>query len=69
MKIQVRAALQTLKMFSFLLAFGLGFYLIFLFIGPRIGMLLIMLSLIGSFVWLVYDYYLNKFYWEEKSKN
>ena len=69
MSVRSKAAFQTAK------ALVIGFftfavlYLLLDLLGPKFGIAFLLLSMIGGFTWLIYDYYVHKFTWEEKFKD
>lgn len=68
MSIRSKAIVETLKSLAFVSAVGVGWYILLEILGLRLGLLLMLTSMIGWFAWLVYDYYVNKFTMEEKFK-
>lgn len=69
MSVQSKAIVETLKSLAFVSAVGVGWYFLLEILGLRVGLLLMLTSMIGWFAWLIYDYYVNKFTWEEKLKD
>jgi hypothetical protein len=68
MSIRSKAIVETLKSLAFVSAVGVGWYFLLEILGLRLGLLLMLVSMLGWFAWLVYDYYVNKFTVEEKFK-
>lgn len=68
MSIRSKAIVETLKSLAFVSAVGVGWYFLLEILGLKLGVLLMSVSMIGWFTWLVYDYYVNKFTVEEKFK-
>lgn len=68
MSIRSKAIIETLKSLAFVSAVGVGWYFLLEILGIRLGLMLMLVSMIGWFAWLVYDYYVNKFTVEEKFK-
>jgi hypothetical protein len=68
MSIRSKAIVETLKSLAFVSAIGVGWYFLLEILGLRLGLLLMLVSMLGWFAWLVYDYYVNKFTVEEKFK-
>ena len=68
MSIRSKAIVETLKSLAFVSAVGVGWYFLLEVLGLRLGLLLMLVSMLGWFAWLVYDYYVNKFTVEEKFK-
>ena len=68
MSIRSKAIVETLKSLAFVSAVGVGWYILLEILGLRLGLILMLVSMMGWFAWLVYDYYVNKFIVEEKFK-
>ena len=68
MSIRSKAIVETLKSLAFVSAVGVGWYFLLEILGLRLGLLLMLVSMLGWFAWLIYDYYVNKFTVEEKFK-
>jgi hypothetical protein len=68
MSIRSKAIAETLKSLAFVTVVGVGWYFLLEVLGLRLGLLLMLVSMLGWFAWLVYDYYVNKFTVEEKFK-
>lgn len=68
MSIRSKAIVETLKSLAFVAAIGTGWYILLEILGLRLGLILMLVSMMGWFAWLVYDYYVNKFTVEEKFK-
>lgn len=68
MSIHSKAIVETLKSLAFVSAVGVGWYFLLEILGLRLGLLLMLVSMLGWFAWLIYDYYVNKFTVEEKFK-
>jgi len=69
MSIRKKAAIETAKLTAFFAVGGVAFYFLLDLLGPKLGLGFLLFSLIGYFVWLAYDFYVNKFKWEEKYKD
>jgi hypothetical protein len=69
MSIRLKAAIETTKLLGLLGVISAGYYMLLEMLGPKIGMLLILVSMIGVFSWSIYDYFYNKFTWQEKYKD
>ena len=69
MSVRSKAIVETLKSLAFVSAVGVGWYVLLEILGLRFGLLLMLVSMIGWFVWLIYDYYVNKFTTEEQLKD
>jgi hypothetical protein len=68
MSIRSKAAVETLKTLGAFTAGGVAFYFLLDLLGPKLGMLLMLVSLVGWFAWLVYDYYVHMFTLKDKWK-
>ena len=68
MSIRSKAIFETFKSLAFVSAIGVGWYILLEILGIKLGMLLMIVSMLGWFAWLTYDYYVNKFSVEEESK-
>ncbi len=68
MSIRSKAIVETLKSLAFVGVVGFCWYVLLEILGLRLGLILMLTSMIGWFAWLVYDYYVNKFTVEEKFK-
>jgi hypothetical protein len=68
MSIRSKAAIETLKTLGLFTASGIVFYFLLDLLGPKLGMLLMLVSLVGWFAWLTYSFYVDKFSVEEKFK-
>jgi hypothetical protein len=68
MSVRSKALIETLKVMALWLAACVGVYFLLGILGPKLGMLLILVSMISWFGWLAYDYYVSKFTMEEKLK-
>ena len=68
MSIRSKAIVETLKSLAIVGVIGVGFYILLEVLGPKLGLLLMLVSMIGWFAWLVYDFYVSKFTMEEKFK-
>lgn len=66
MSIRSKAIVETLKSLAFVSAVGVAWYILLEILGLKLGLILMLASMIGWFAWLVYDYYVNKFTVEEK---
>ena len=69
MSVKTKALVETAKVMALWLAAGVGVYFLLGLLGPKLGMWLILASMIAWFGWLAYDYHLNKFIAEEKLKD
>jgi hypothetical protein len=68
MSIRSKAIVETLKSLAFVAVVGVGWYILLEILGLRLGLILMLVSMMGWFAWLIYDYYVNKFTVEEKFK-
>ena len=68
MSIRSKAIVETLKSLAFVTVVGVGWYILLEILGLRLGLILMLVSMMGWFAWLIYDYYDNKFTVEEKFK-
>ena len=68
MSIRSKAIVETLKSLAFVSVVGVVWYILLEILGFRLGLLLMLVSMMGWFAWLIYDYYVNKFTVEEKFK-
>jgi hypothetical protein len=68
MSIRSKAIVETLKSLVFVSVVAVGWYILLEILGLQVGLLLMLVSMIGWFIWLIYDYYVNKFTVEEKFK-
>ena len=68
MSIRKKAAVETAKLTTFFALGGVTYYYILDLLGPKLGLGLLLVSLVGYFVWLAYDFYVHKFTVEEKFK-
>ena len=68
MSIRSKAAIETGKFLVYFSIIFCGCYVLLDQLGPKFGMIVIALGLIGSLAWSVYDYYVNKFTIQEKFK-
>jgi hypothetical protein len=68
MSIRSKAAVETLKTLGAFIAGGVAFYFILDILGPTVGLILMLVSLVGWFTWLVYDYYVHMFTLKDKWK-
>jgi hypothetical protein len=59
---------ETGKFLAYFSIIFCGCYVLLDQLGPKFGMIVIALGLIGSLAWSVYDYYVNKFTLEDKWK-
>lgn len=69
MSVKTKALVETAKVMALWLVAGVGVYFLLGLLGPKLGMWLILASMIAWFGWLAYDYHLNKFIAEEKLKD
>lgn len=68
MSIKKKALVETGKTVGLFLIAMAALYTILNILGPKLGLILLSVSLIGYFFWLTYDYYISKFTVEEKFK-
>ena len=68
MSIKKKALVETGKTAGLFLIAMAALYTILNILGPKLGLILLSVSLIGYFFWLTYDYYISKFTVEEKFK-
>jgi hypothetical protein len=68
MSVRSKAIVETAKTVGLLIAAGVVFYFILDILGPTFGLILMLVSLVGWFTWLTYDFYVHKFTVEEKFK-
>jgi uncharacterized membrane protein (DUF106 family) len=68
MSIRSKAAVETLKTLGVFAAVGVAFYFLLDFLGPKLGLLFMLVSMVGWFAWLTYSFYVDKFSMEEKFK-
>ena len=68
MSIRSKAIVETLKSLAFVSAIAISWYVLLEILGLKLGLLLMIISMIGWFSWLTYDYYVNKYSIEEESK-
>ena len=68
MSIKKKALIETAKTGGLFLIALAALYTILNILGPKLGLILLSVSILGYFFWLTYDYYINKFTVEEKFK-
>ena len=68
MSIKKKALVETGKTVGLFLIAMAAVYTIMNILGPKLGLILLTVSILGYFFWLTYDYYINKFTVEEKFK-
>jgi hypothetical protein len=68
MIVHTQAAVETVKTVAGYVAGGVAFYFLLNFLGPKLGLILMLVSLVGWVAWMTYAYYVDKFTWEEKYK-
>jgi hypothetical protein len=68
MSIRSKAAIETVKTLAAFIAGGVAFYFLLDLLGPKLGVILMLVSLVGWFAWLTYSFYVDKFSIEEKFK-
>jgi hypothetical protein len=68
MSIKKKALVETGKTAGLFLIALAALYTILNILGPKLGLILLSVSILGYFFWLTYDYYINKFTVEEKFK-
>ena len=68
MSIRSKAIVETLKSLAFVSAVTVGWYILLEILGLRLGLIFMLVSMLGWFACLVYDYYVSKFTMEEKFK-
>ena len=61
MSIRSKAIIETAKTLAALIVAGVAFYFILDILGPTVGLILMLVSLVGWFTWLTYDFYVHKF--------
>ena len=69
MSVRSKAIVETLKSVVLFLVALAAVYTIMDILGPTLGLILLSVSMIGWFIWLTYDYYVNKFTTEERLKD
>ena len=69
MSVRSKAIAETLKSVVLFLVALAAVYTIMDILGPKLGLILLSVSMIGWFIWLTYDYYVNKFTTEEQLKD
>ena len=68
MSIKKKALVETGKTVGLFLIAMAAVYTIMNILGPKLGLILLTVSILGYFFWLTYDYYISKFTVEEKFK-
>ena len=68
MSIKKMALVETGKTVGLFLIALAALYTILNILGPKLGLILLSVSILGYFFWLTYDYYISKFTVEEKFK-
>jgi hypothetical protein len=68
MSIRSKAMIETAKTLAAFTAGGVAFYFLLDLLGPKLGVILMLVSLVGWFAWLTYSFYVDKFTVEEKFK-
>jgi hypothetical protein len=68
MGIHKQAAVETVKSVAVLFAAGVVFYFLLSILGPKLGLLFMLVSMIGWFTWLTYSFYVDKFTMQDKFK-
>ena len=68
MSIKKKALVETGKTVGLFLIALAALYTILNILGPKLGLILLSVSILGYFFWLTYDYYISKFTVEEKFK-
>jgi hypothetical protein len=68
MSIRSKAAIETLKTLGVFAAAGVLFYALLSILGPKLGLLFMLMSMVGWFAWLTYSFYVDKFTLEDKWK-
>ena len=68
MSIRKKAVIETGKFIAYFSILFCAFYVLLDQLGPKVGSIVIALSLIGSLIWWVYDYFVHKFTLEDKWK-
>lgn len=69
MSVRSKAIVETAKVFAAYAIGGVVFYFLLEILGPKLGMWLLVASMSSWFAWLIYDYYVHKFTYEEKLKD
>jgi len=69
MSVRSKAIVETLKSVGLFLIALAAVYTIMDILGPKLGLILLSVSILGYFAWLTYDYYVNKFTTEEQLKD
>jgi dolichol kinase len=69
MSIRSKAMIETGKFLAYFSIIFCACYVLLDQLGPKFGTIVIALGLIGSFAWTIYDYFYNKFTWQEKYKD
>lgn len=68
MSARTKALIETAKTAGLFLIALAAFYTILDILGPKLGLILLSVSILGYFLWLTYDYYVSKFRTEENFK-
>ena len=68
MSIRSQAIIETAKTLAALIVAGVACYFILDILGPTVGLILMLVSLVGWFTWLTYDFYVHKFTLQDKWK-
>ena len=69
MSVETKALIETAKTLGLFLIALAAVYTILNILGPKLGLILLSVSILGYFLWLTYDYYVSKFRSEETLKN
>lgn len=69
MSVKTKALIETAKTAGLFLIALAAVYTIMDIIGPKLGLILLSVSILGYFLWLTYDYYVSKFRAEETFKS
>jgi len=68
MSIRTKAAIETAKLLAALIAGGVAMYFLLDILGPKVGLVFILLGMIGGFAWTAYDYFVHKYTLQDKWK-
>jgi hypothetical protein len=68
MSIRSKAMIETAKTVAIFFAAGVVFYFLLNILGPKLGLLFMLVSMIGWFTWLTYSFYVDKFTMQDKFK-
>jgi hypothetical protein len=68
MGIRSKAAIETGKFLVYFSIIFCGCYVLLDQLGPKVGLIVMGLGLLGGLAWSVYDYFVYKFTMQEKFK-